>query len=151
MGRALTAVAALLVLCFAIFGGVVYFTRDEDQYAVDALLAERLTKAVVEAEQGDGRLDLREVTGFAFDRVLFFAPGTPREQVSQALGFAFKGELRYTAESSEILVFTDRGRFVRFADYRGRRPFVGLERPTHQLDADEAVFEVSAGTVRLAP
>lgn len=151
MGKALIAVGGVLALCFVIFGGVVYLTRDEDRFAVDNLLAERLAKAVVEAEQSDGTFDLRSVAGFDFDRVLFFDPGTRREEVSAALGFPFRGDLRYTAESSEILVFTNRGAFVRFADYRGRRPFVGLDRPTAYLDAGEAVFEVAGGAIRLAP
>lgn len=151
MGRALWAVGTLLVLFLVVFGGVVYLTRDEDNIAVDALLAERMTKAVVDAEQGDGRLDLRELTGFEFDEVLLFPPGTPVEEVSAELGYPFKGELRYTAESSEILVFTRAGEMVRFADYRGRRPFVGLERPVQRLAAAEAVFEVAGGEVRLAP
>ena len=144
------AVGGLLVLCFVIFGGVVYLTRDEDTVAVDSLLAEGISKGVVDAEQRGGVFDLRTVTDFDFDRVLIFAPDTPREEISDALGFEFRGDLRYTAESSEVFVFTDRGRFVRFADYRGRRPFEGLERPFASLDADEAVFEVRDGTVRPA-
>ncbi|MGI8622427.1 MAG: hypothetical protein ACR2NB_02835 [Solirubrobacteraceae bacterium] len=142
MGKALIAVGTFLALCFAIFGGVVYFTRNEDTFAVDAQLSERISKAVVEAGQRGQDVDLRILAGFDFDRVLIYDPDTPRAAVSRALGFAFKGDLRYTAESSEIFVFTNRGKFVRFADYRGRGRFEGLERPLAYLTANDAVFKV---------
>lgn len=142
MGKALIAVGTFLALCFAAFGGVVYFTRDEDTFAVDAQLSERLSKAVAEAEQRGEDVDLRNLADFDFDRVLIYEPGTPRAAVSRALGFEFKGELRYTAESSEIFVFTNRGKFVRFADYRGRGRFAGLRRPFASLSADDARFRV---------
>jgi hypothetical protein len=150
MGRALIAVGTFLAVCFAVFGGVVYFTRDEDAIAVDSGLSEALSKAMVDAETQGGVVDLRNVADFDFDRVLIFPPDTPRDAVSQALGFEFRGELRYTAESSEFLVFTNRGRFVRFADYRGRGRFEGLDRPFQYVDANDAVFEVDDGVVRLA-
>ncbi len=142
MGKALIAVGTFLVLCFAILGGIIFFTRDEDTFAVDALLAERLSRAVAEAEQRGEDVDLRLLADFDFDRVLIYAPDTPRAEVSRALGFEFKGELRYTAESSEVFVFTRRGRFVRFADYRGRGRFAGLQRPIAELSAGDAVFRV---------
>lgn len=142
MGKALIAVGTVLGLCFAIFGGVVYVTRDEDTYAVDAALSERISKAVAEAEQRGEVVDLRRIARFDFDRVLIYAPGARRQDISAELGFEFKGDLRYTAESSEIFVFTNEGRFARFADYRGRGRFEGLERPFAHLPAGEAVFEV---------
>lgn len=142
MGKALIAVGTFLALCFAIFGGVVYVTRDEDTFAVDAQLSERITRAVAEAGQRGEDVDLRTLTGFDFDRVLIYDPDTPRADVSRALGFEFRGDLRYTAESSEIFVFTNRGKFVRFADYRGRGRFDGLERPFASLTANDAVFRV---------
>jgi hypothetical protein len=58
--------------------------------------------------------------------------------------------LRYTAESSEILVFTNNGRFVRFADYRGRGRFEGLTVPFDYLTANDSVFRVRNGVIRLA-
>ncbi len=148
MGKALIAVGTFLALCFAVFGGVVYFTRDEDTIAVDSGLSERISRAVVEADQGDRPLDLRSVVPFDFDQVLIFEPGEPRAAISRELGFEFLGELRYTAESSEIFVFSNRGGFVRFADYRGRGRFEGLERPFARLTANDAVFEVDDGVVR---
>jgi hypothetical protein len=148
VGKALIAVGTFLTVCFLIFGGVVYFTRDEDTYAVDAALSERITKAVAEAQQRREDVDLRALTGFDFDRVLIFPPGTPRDAVSRRLGFEFRGELRYTAESSEIFVFTNNGAFVRFADYRGRGRFEGLQTPFTSLTANDAVFRVRDGVIR---
>ena len=148
MGKALIAVGTFLGVCFLVFGGVVYFTRDEDTYAVDAALSERITKAVGEAQQRREDVDLRALTGFDFDRVLIFPPGTPKAAISDQLGFEFRGELRYTAESSQIFVFTNNGSFVRFADYRGRGRFEGLETPFTSLTANDAVFSVREGVIR---
>lgn len=150
MGKALLAVGTFLSICFLIFGGVVYFTRREDVIAVDSSLSEAFSRAIAEAPQTGGTVDLRTLTDFDFDRVLFFPPGTPKAAVSRELGFAFKGELRYTAESSQILVFTNNGRFVRFADYRGRDRFTGLSVPFDYLTANDAVFKVRDGVVRPA-
>jgi hypothetical protein len=149
MGKALVAVGAFLTLCFAIFGGVVYFTRHENRIAVDSILAQEIGKAVVEADQEKTPLDLRDVTPFDWDRVVIYDVGTPRRQVSRALGFPFLGDLPYTAESSEVFVFTDNGRFVRFADYRGRGHFVGLRHPITVLGANDAVFGVHDGAIVL--
>jgi hypothetical protein len=150
MGKALLAVGTFLCVCFLVFGGVVFFTRDEDTYAVDAVLSERITRAVAEAQQRREDVDLRALCRFDFDRVLIFPPGTPREAISRELGFEFRGELRYTAESSEIFVFTNNGAFVRFADYRGRGRFEGLSRPFASLTANDAVFTVRDGVARPA-
>jgi hypothetical protein len=150
MGKALLAVGGFLAFCFLVFGGVVFFTRDEDTIAVDAILAEGISKAFVETQQRGEPLDLRELTPFDWDRVLIYEPGTPRAEVSRRLGFDFKGDLPYTAESSEVFVFTNRGDFVRFADYRGRGRFEGLQRPFQALNANDAVFEVHDGVARLA-
>lgn len=92
-------------------------------------------------------MDLRAVTGFDFDEVLIFDRDTPRAAVSEELGFTFKGELLYTAESTELFVFTNNRAFVRFADYRGRARFEGLTRPFTTLSAGEAVFRVRDGVV----
>jgi hypothetical protein len=150
VGKALIAVGTFLSVCFLVFGGVVYFTRHEDTYAVDSALSERISKAVGEAQQRHEDVDLRALTGFDFDRVLIFAPGASRADISKQLGFEFRGELRYTAESSEIFVFTNNGAFVRFADYRGRSRFGGLERPFAALTANDAVFRVRDGVARPA-
>ncbi|MEA2294516.1 MAG: hypothetical protein QOE86_2155 [Solirubrobacteraceae bacterium] len=150
MGKALLAVGAFLTCCFLVFGGVVYFTRKEDRIAVDSLLAERISKAFVDSEQRRQPLDLRTLTPFDWDRVLIYVPGTPRAAVSRQLGFPFKGDLPYTAESSEVFVFTNRGAFVRFADYRGRGRFAGLRRPFESLTANDAVFDIKDATARLS-
>ena len=142
MARALVAVGAALVLCFVIFGAVVYFTRDEDTIAVDAVLAERITRAVAEAEQRGEDVSLARLTNFPWDRVVVFKPRTPKATIDRALGFEFKGDLPYDAESSEVFAFVDGTRLARFADYRGRGVFEGLERPVDELTPQEAVFEV---------
>jgi hypothetical protein len=142
MGRALVAVGTALVLCFAILGAVVYFTRDEDTIAVDAVLAERLTRAVAESEQRGEPVELARLTPFPWDRVVVFKPRTPKAAVDRALGFEFKGDLPYDAESSEVFAFVDGARLARFADYRGRGAFEGLERPVDELTPQQAVFEV---------
>jgi hypothetical protein len=149
MGKALTAVGAFLALCFAVFGGVVYLTRHEDRIAVDAVLAQQISRAFVDADRNGLPLDLRNVTPFDWDRVLVYDIGTPRAQISRALGFPFKGDLPYTAESSEVFVFTDNGRFVRFADYRGRGRFAGLRHPIDRLTANDATFTVRDGVATL--
>jgi hypothetical protein len=145
MGKALIAVGSLLLVFFAVFGGVVYLNRDEDTYAVDAALSERFSRAIAEAEERDELVDLRTLTNFDFDEVLIFDPSQPRDAISDELGFEFRGELRYTAESSKILVFTNNGHFVRFADYRGRGRLEGLEQPFARLTANDAVFRVQDG------
>jgi hypothetical protein len=142
MGRALVAIGTALVLCFVVLGAVVYFTRDEDTVAVDAALAERITKAVAEAEQRGEDVDFARLTPFPWDRVVVFKPGTPRAVINRALGFEFKGDLPYDAESSEVFVFVDGGRLARFADYRGRGAFEGFKRPVDELTPQQAVFEV---------
>jgi hypothetical protein len=148
MGRVLAAVGAALMLCFGIFGGVVYLTADEDTVAVDAVLAERITRAVAVAEQRGEPVDLARLAPFAWDRVIIYPPGTPKHLVDAALGFEFKGDLKYTVESSEVFVFVDGGQLARFADYRGRRRFEGLGRPVDELQRDRAVFEVRDGVAR---
>lgn len=147
MGKALVAVGSFLAFCILSFGLAVYLTRDEDAIAVDNLLAERLARAVVEADQQDTPLDLRAYTPFEWDEVLIADIDAPTSTLSRELGYPFKGELLYTAESSALLVFSEEGEFVKFADYRGRGRFEGLDRPTQTLSAAEAVFEVDDGVV----
>ena len=150
MGKALLAVGSFLVLCMAVLGSAVYFTRDEDRFAVDNLLAEDISREIVTASQEGDPFELRRVTSFDWDEVLIADIDTPREEISRRLNFAFKGDLEYTAESTELFIFTYQGQFVKFADYRGRRPFAGLTRPTERFRADEAVFVVRNGIVRPA-
>jgi hypothetical protein len=145
MGKALIAVGSLLAVFFIVFGGVVYVTRDEDTYAVDAALSEGISKAVAEAEENDENVDLRNLADFDFDEVVIFDPSLSRDAISDELGFEFKGELRYRAETTEIFVFLNHGQFVRFADYRGRGRFDGLDEPFAHLSANDAVFRISNG------
>lgn len=148
MGKALLAVGSFLTFCILAFGLAVFLTREEDRVAVDNLLAERLSRAVLETDQQNRPLDLREYTPFEWDRVLVYDIDTPRSTVSRELGFEFKGDLLYTAESSEMFVFTKDGELVKFADYRGRGRFEGLDRPAESFAASEAVFDVRNGVAR---
>ena len=80
MTRALIAVGALLTTAFIILGLVVYLTRSEDRVSADNTLAENLTRAIqVSDTGGDGRVDLRRIAPFRWDRVLVVQPGTARE------------------------------------------------------------------------
>ena len=151
MGRALLIVAAALGLCFAGLGLVVYLTRDEDGIGVDAILSESITRAVEESQRTDEPVVLSDITPFRWDRVLVFRTGTPRRQVSKALGYRFDGELPYTAQSEEVFVFTLGGRFVRFADYRGLGRFSGMRRPFERLTPDQAIWTVRDLDARLTP
>jgi len=148
MGKALLAVGGFLAACFIVFGGAVFLTRDEDTIAVDSTLAEEISKAIATASQRGGEVDLRALTPFDWDRMYVFPIGTPRRTISEAVGFPFKGDLPYTAESSEVMVFTNLGRFVRFADYRGRLRWEGFRRPAQEVDANDATLHVEDGIVR---
>jgi hypothetical protein len=147
MTRALVAVGAALALFFAIFGVAVYVTREKEHVAVDADLADRLGREVTAARETGDPVDLRDVAAFEWDRVVIVARGTPREEISRALGFEFEGELHYDVESLAILVFARRQTLARFADYRGVIPF---ERLPLELARDEAVLEVDGRAVRPA-
>jgi hypothetical protein len=142
MARALIAVGALLALAFAILLGVVFLNRDEDRIAVDNVLALELTRAIGTSD----RVDLRALAPFGWDRVLVVAPGTPREDVSAALGEPYKGDLPY-GSSGPVFVFARGNRLARLADYRGRATFAGFERPLAELPRAEAVLVVRDGVV----
>jgi hypothetical protein len=131
-----------------VLGAVVYFTRSEDAIAVDSGLSEAIGKAVTEAPERGEDVDLAAITSFPWDEVYIFPPRTPRKRVSSVVGFEFKGDLPYDAESTEVFVFTDNGTFARFADYRGRAVWTGLRRPIAVLSARQAVFRVRDGVVR---
>ena len=142
MGRALVAVGAALLLCFATLGVVVFVTREEDRVAVDNLLAEDLSRAIALAEGRGDDIDLSQLADFSWDRVLIVAPDTPREEISRALGTEFTGDLNYSAESQELLVFADGKSLARFADYRGRGRFEGFAQPVDELMREDAVLVV---------
>lgn len=150
MGRALGAIGGLLVLCLAILGIVVFASRDEDRVAVDSVLAEALTRAIAEAEQLGERVEVDRYADFPWDELLLVAKGTPRSLISRELGFEFRGDLPYDAESGELFVFLDDGGLRRFADYRGRGTFVDVDRPIAHFTPDTAVFEVRDLVVRPA-
>ena len=142
MGRALLAVGTLLVLCIAGLIVAVVLTRGEETYAVDNLLAEELSRQVATAEENRRRVDIAAITDFEWDTLLIAAEGTPRDRLEQELGYEFSGELNYNVESGELFVFLRDGELVRFADYRGRGRFEGIEKPVARLTREEAVFEV---------
>jgi hypothetical protein len=143
MTRALVAVGALLAVAFVILGVVVFTTRDEDRITADNQLAENLTRAIgVSEEEGDGRVDLRTLAGFPWDRVLILAPGAPREDVSAAIGSEYKGQLPFGSRG-QVFVFVQGDAVARIADYRGRGTFTGFERPLDELARADAVLRVS--------
>jgi hypothetical protein len=146
MTRALAAVGAALALCFAILGVAVYLTRTEDRIAVDNLLAEDISKAIGTAEaDSDGRVDLRQVARFGWDEILLVAPGTPRAAISRELGYEWKGDVNFGV--SDTLIFLDRGRVERFADYRGEGVFEGFDRPFDRIPRSRAVVRVRNLTI----
>ena len=143
MGRALLAVGTFLVLCIAALIVSVVLTRGEETYAVDNLLAEALSREVATAEQNNRRVDVSRITDFEWDTLLLVAEDTPRARLEQELGAEFRGNLNYDVESGELFVFLRDGELVRFADYRGRGRFAGVEKPIARLTPEQAVFEVS--------
>src|SRR4051794_41767287 len=90
MGRVLGLVAAALALLIGGLVLAVYLTRDEDNIQVDNVLSETISKAIAQSEDPDvgtgGRVDLRRVADFGWDRVLIVAPGVSRARISQELG-----------------------------------------------------------------
>jgi hypothetical protein len=141
MTRALIAVGAALVLMIGGLGLAVFLTRDEDNVAVDNPLAEDLTRAIALAErERGGRVDLAELARFDWDEVLLVAPRTPRDAVSERLGYEWTGDVGYQA--GEVLIFLDRGQVARFADYRGLGRFEGFRTPIDALERADAVLRV---------
>src|SRR3954465_6475580 len=114
-GRVLGLVAGALALCIAALLLAVYVSRDEDNIQADNLLAERISQAAALArEDSEGKVDLREVAPFAWDRVLLVAGGTSREQISRRLGREWTGI--DTVDGGDLLIFPrggDGGRLPR--------------------------------------
>jgi hypothetical protein len=148
MGRALGAVGGLLVLCFVILGVVVFLGRSEGRVAVDQVLAEDISRAFSVADGGPDPVELPVLTHFRWDRLLIVRRGTPRPAIDAALGFPFKGDLSYDAESQDLLIFADGDRLARFADYRGRGTFTGIRRPIARFTPAKAVFMVRGQAIR---
>ncbi|MDP9385755.1 MAG: hypothetical protein M3P50_11095 [Actinomycetota bacterium] len=141
MGRALFAVGVALVLCFTVLGGLIYLTREEDRIAVDNLLAEDMSRAIGTAEEErGGRVDLASVARFDWDEILLVAPGMPRDAISERLGYEWKGDA--TFGYTNTLIFLDRGRVERFADYRGEGVFEGFDRPFATIPRERSVLRV---------
>lgn len=148
MGRVLFAVIGFLVALIVALALAVYLTRDEDNVAVDNLLAEAVSREIATAEQNDRIVEFAALTDFEWDRLLIVAEDTPTETVEEALGGRFAGQLNYDVESREIFIFLRDGELVRFADYRGRGTFRGIERPIAELTPEEAVFSVRGLVIR---
>ena len=150
MGRALLAVGALLVLCFVILGVAVFSTREEDRVAVDQILAEEISRELALANGKPDPVELDVVTEFEWDELVVVAEDTPRAAVDAELGFESKSDLSYDAESQEVFIFLRDGHLTRFADYRGRLRFEGIDRPFARFEPRDAVFRVRDGTIRPA-
>jgi hypothetical protein len=146
MGRVLALVAGALVFCIAALGLAVYFTRDEDNLQADNLLAENFTKAVALAPQNGGKVDLRALARFEWDRVLLVQTGTSRDAISKRLGREWTGI--DTVDGGDLLLFLRGADVVRFADYRGSNTFAGFERPFMEIPRGQAVFTVRDRVVR---
>ena len=149
MTRALIAIGALLAVAFAGLGLVVYLNREEDRVAVDNVLALELTRAIGVADQDGEDVDLTRLADGDWDRVLVAVPGTPREDVSEALGSPYKGDLPF-GRTGQLFVFARGSELVRFADYRGRATFTGFERPLDVVPRDRAALAVRNGVVSTA-
>ena len=146
MVRALIAIGALLLLAFAVLGAAVYFTRDEDSIAVDNLLAEDVSRAIGTAEDRGEPVDLAEVADFGWSEVLLVERGTPRREISRAIGSEWNGNLPF--QTGDLLIFLDGSRVERHADYRGEGRFEGFRRPIARIARADAKFEVRALVVR---
>src|SRR4051794_31230011 len=146
MARALTAVGALLALALLGLGLAVYLGRDEDTIAVDNLLSEDITRAIGTAEDRGQDVDLGRIANFDWDEVLLVDRDTTRAQISKALGYEWKGDLRF--KTGDLLIFLRSRQVARFADYRGEGRFVGVKRPIQRLRRDEAVFRVRGLVIR---
>lgn len=142
MTRALIAVGAGLVLCFAILGLTVYLTRTEDRIAVDNLLAERLSQAIGTAEEdADGRVDLARVARFRWSEVLLVEAGTSREAISEELGYEWKGDVNFGVVPVLVFLGAD-GQVERFADYRGEGVFQGFDVPFARIPRADALLRI---------
>jgi hypothetical protein len=68
--------------------------------------------------------------------------------IDDALGYPFRGDMNYTAESKELFIFERAGQVRKFADYRGQGSFEGFERPVAERSADAAVLSVRDLVIR---
>ena len=140
MGKVLAAVIAAFALCLGTLAAIVMLGKADDRLAVDSSLSEQLTRRIALAEDRSEDVDFRRLADFPWDRLLIVQPGTPRERISRALGFEWRGDLNF--QTGELLIFARDGEVARFADYRGEGRFEGIERPIAQLPRDRSVFTV---------
>jgi hypothetical protein len=149
MGHVLGLVAAALVLMIGGLVVAVYVTRDEDNIQVDNVLSENISKAIAQSEDPDvgtgGRVDLRRVADFDWDRVLVVAPGVSRARISRELGREWTGVAG--VDYGELLIFRRGNDIARFANYRGTGHFEGFE-PLQEIARDDAVFQVRSMVIR---
>jgi len=149
MGRVLGLVAAALAVLIGGLVLAVYVTRDEDNIQVDNVLSEDISKAIAQSEDPDvgtgGRVDLRQVADFDWDRVLVVAPDVSRARISRALGREWTGVAGL--DQGELLIFRRGDKIARFANYRGVGRFEGFE-PLQEIPRDDAVFQVRGLVVR---
>ena len=112
-----------------------YFTRDEDNFQADNILAENFTLAVNQAAQeGGDREPARRRAASRGTACCWSQPDTPRDAISERLGFEWTGI--DTVDGGDLLIFLRDGKVVRFADYRGTGSFEGFERPFDELPDD---------------
>ena len=147
-GRVLAAVGAALLLAFAVLGLAVYLTREEESIAVDNLLAEDISRAIGTAEDRGEDVDLGRLAKFEWDEVLLAERDAPRTQISRELGYEWKGDLEF--RTGDLLIFLDRGRVARFADYRGEGRFEGFDLPFADIPRERAVLRVRDLVIRPA-
>ena len=146
MGRGIALVGAGLLFFLLVLAGLVFFTRDEDNIQADNILSENFTLAVNQAATEGGDVNLRAVASFPWDRVLLVQPGTPRDAISDRLGFEWTGI--DTVDGGDLLIFLRDDEVVRFADYRGNGRFAGFPVPFAELPRSRAVFVVRDLVIR---
>lgn len=149
MGRVLGLVGLALALLIGGLVLAVYLTRDEDNIQVDNVLSENISKAIAQSEDPDvgtgGRVDLRKLADFDWDRVLVVAPGVSRARISQELGREWTGVAG--VDYGELLIFRRGDGIARFANYRGTGRFEGFE-PLQEIAREDAAFQVRSMTIR---
>jgi hypothetical protein len=148
MARALTAVGIALVLLIGGLALAVYLTRSEDNLQVDALLAERISRAIATAEERHTDVDLRKLAPFEWDHILLVARGVEPAQISRRLGYKWNGRIGF--QTGELILFLVHGKAVRFADYRGEGRFEGFPKPFALIPRSRAVWTVHDLVIRPA-
>ena len=146
MTRALVLIGFALAFCLSGLGLAIFLSRDKEKLAVDQGLAESFGLAVSKAAATQaGRVDLRKVAKFPWQRVLVAEPDASKEAISRALGFEWKGELLFS--TNDLLIFVDGAHVARYGDYRGTRAFAGFRRPVEVIDRDHGVLHVRGALI----